>query len=325
MPIRVEINGRELTPAAGQSLFECADQVEVRVPTSCRKNGKCRECLVEVTAGEELLSPTSPEEAYLRQGFRLSCRACVVGAVGTIRCHTLRRGAMRIEREATGLSDVPGITVHDPAVTRDGDWVLLDGMPLVQAIGPLHGLAVDVGTTTVVMRLVDLESGQVVEAQSFENPQRFAGTDIMARIQFDTEQGGRLLQRTLLAYLGHAIEAFKCDPQTIYEIVVAGNTTMRDIRIWARCLHHRPTAISFDHRARNSCGETGVNNAGRDRQEPSPADFSAGARGWLTIDRRSRRCRCSGMPPRNWHPARGTDGRTDGHWHEHRIGRRESP
>ena len=103
MSIRVEVNGRELTPAAGQSLFDCADQVDVRVPTSCRKNGKCRECLVEVTEGEDLLSLTSPQEAYLRQGFRLSCRACVVGSAGTIRCHTLRRGAMRIEREATRL------------------------------------------------------------------------------------------------------------------------------------------------------------------------------------------------------------------------------
>ena len=40
---------------------------------------------------------------------------------------------------------------------------------------------------------------------------------------------GPLLQRTLLAYLGHAIEAMSCDPQTIYEIVIAGNTTMRDL------------------------------------------------------------------------------------------------
>jgi uncharacterized 2Fe-2S/4Fe-4S cluster protein (DUF4445 family) len=229
VPIRVKINGRELTPATGLSLFDCADQVDVCVPTSCRKNGKCRECLVEVTEGEGLLSSPAPQEAHLRQGFRLSCRACVVGTEGTIRCHTLRRGAMRIEREATGLADVAGNHFFDPAVTRDGDWVLLDGAPLVQATGPLHGLAIDVGTTTVVVRLVDLTNGHVLEVQTFENPQRFAGTDIMSRIQFDTEQRGHLLQRTLLAYLGHAIEAFDCDPQTVYEVVVSGNTTMRDL------------------------------------------------------------------------------------------------
>jgi uncharacterized 2Fe-2S/4Fe-4S cluster protein (DUF4445 family) len=51
----------------------------------------------------------------------------------------------------------------------------------------------------------------------------------MARIRYDGENPGRLLQRTLLAYLGHAIEALPCDPRTIYEVVVAGNPTMRDL------------------------------------------------------------------------------------------------
>ena len=229
MQVRVEINEESLMPALGQSLFDCADEVGVRVPTSCQKNGKCRECLVEVTDGADLLSPREPQEELLRSGFRLACRAKVTGPAGTVRCHTLRRGAMRIEHQWQGPSDMPGSKPHDPAVCRQGDWVLLDGAPLVQAPGPLHGLALDVGTTTVVVRLVDLASGEVLEVQSFENPQRFAGSDIMARIQFDTVQGGHLLQRTLLAYLGHAIEAFECDPQTIYEVVIAGNTTMRDL------------------------------------------------------------------------------------------------
>jgi uncharacterized 2Fe-2S/4Fe-4S cluster protein (DUF4445 family) len=229
LTVQVEINTKTLTPAVGQSLFECAEQVGVVVPTSCRKNGKCRECLVEVVEGGQLLSPPAPEEEHLRDGFRLSCRAQVTDQTGTIKCHTLRRGEMRIEHDSTELHDVPGPKTFDPAVTRDGDWVLLDGEKLVEASGPLLGLAIDVGTTTVVARLVDLENGEILEVQSFENPQRFAGTDIMARIQYDTEQGGRLLQRTLLAYLGHAIEAMSCDPNTIYEIVIAANTTMRDL------------------------------------------------------------------------------------------------
>ena len=229
LPVQVEINSKTLTPEPRLSLFDCADEVGVVVPTSCRKNGKCRECLVEVVEGGQLLSMPSPEEEHLREGFRLSCRARVIGDSGKIRCHTLRRGEMRIERDATSLGELPEPKPLDPAVTRDGLWVLLDSERLTQAPGPIHGLAVDVGTTTVVVRLVDLESGDIQEVQSFENPQRFAGTDIMARIQYDTEQGGRLLQRTLLAYLGHSIEAMSCDPLSIYEVVVAANTTMRDL------------------------------------------------------------------------------------------------
>jgi len=93
----------------------------------------------------------------------------------------------------------------------------------------LHGLAIDVGTTTVAIRLVNLETGELVARSAFENPQRFGGSNVMARIHFDTQNPGRLLQRTLLSYLGHAIEEFPVDPLTIYEVVVAGNSTMRDL------------------------------------------------------------------------------------------------
>ena len=81
----------------------------------------------------------------------------------------------------------------------------------------------------MVIRLVDLESGQLVATQSFEHPQRYAGTDVMSRIHFDSENPGRLLRRTLIGYMNHAIEDFPCPSDSIYETVVAGNPTMRDL------------------------------------------------------------------------------------------------
>ena len=51
----------------------------------------------------------------------------------------------------------------------------------------------------------------------------------MARIHYDTTDSTRLLQRTLAGYLSHAIEEFPVDPTSIYEMVVAGNSTMRDL------------------------------------------------------------------------------------------------
>jgi uncharacterized 2Fe-2S/4Fe-4S cluster protein (DUF4445 family) len=87
----------------------------------------------------------------------------------------------------------------------------------------------DLGTTTVVLRLMDLETGEMVADASFENPQRFGGSDIMARIQYDTVHPGKLLRRTLAGYLTHAIEELPVDPKSIYEMVVVGNSTMRDL------------------------------------------------------------------------------------------------
>lgn len=229
MTVQLLIN-QSTTPARpGESLFDCAERLGVRVPTSCHKNGKCRECLVEVVAGMELLTPPSPEEQHLTGQFRLSCRARIAAESGDITCHTLRRGAMRVEGAGANLPAASRTPSLDPAVTRDGDVVLLDGRPITRRVGPIHGLALDIGTTTCVVRLLDLEAGRLVTSVAFENPQRFGGSDIMARIKYDTDHKGKLLQRTLLGYLTHVIEELPVDPLSIYEVVIAGNSTMRDL------------------------------------------------------------------------------------------------
>jgi uncharacterized 2Fe-2S/4Fe-4S cluster protein (DUF4445 family) len=229
MSLKIHINGKITSASPGQTLFDCAEALGVRVPTSCNKNGKCRECLMEVSEGMELLTPRTPEENHLKDVFRLSCRCRVAADSGVVRCHTMRRGEMRIERHAFQLPAGSKKWHMDPLVKRDGDRILLDGEEIARSTATIHGLAMDLGTTTVVVRLLNLETGEVVADSSFENPQRFGGSDVMARIYFDTHDKGKLLQRTLVGYLTHAIEEFPVDPQTIYALVVAGNSTMRDL------------------------------------------------------------------------------------------------
>lgn len=228
MPTRVELDKKEYPAPRGMSLFECAEQMNVRVPTSCLKNGKCRECLVEVTAGMENLTPKTPEENHLTGQFRLSCRARINSDSGHIRCHTLRRQQMKIETSSRGLPISFQSIPLEPAVVLDGTRVLLEGKPIATGAS-VYGLALDIGTTTVVVRLVDLQKGEIVAASAFENPQRFAGSNVMSRIQFNVQNKGRLLQRTLTGYLSHVIEDFPVDPMNIYEVVVAANSAMRDI------------------------------------------------------------------------------------------------
>jgi uncharacterized 2Fe-2S/4Fe-4S cluster protein (DUF4445 family) len=222
----VTLDGRTGPAGIGQTLFDWAESAGIAVPTSCHKQGKCRECLVEVESGAENLSAPTPQEGHLEGRFRLACRTRIA-TPGTVVAHTLRRGALRIETESARVREEHAWL--DPAVTREGDRVLLDGVVIAEAPGPLHGLAIDLGTTTVALRLHDLETGRLIATQAFENPQRFGGSNVMARIHYDGTHRGRLLQRTLLGYLAHSIEALPVDPATIYEVVVAGNPTMRDL------------------------------------------------------------------------------------------------
>ena len=229
MSVQLHFNHHTSAVAPGGSLFTHAEALGIPAPTSCNKQGRCKECVVEVTEGLDRLSPRRPEEKHLKGAFRLSCCTRIVAEEGTVRCHTMRRGTMKIEKHAFELPTGARSWQLDPAVRRDGDRILLDGVEIDRGTGPLHGLAIDLGTTTIVMRLLNLETGEVVADSSFENPQRFGGSDVMARIQYDTEDRTKTLQRTLVGYLGRAIREFPVDPRSIYEVVIAGNSTMRDL------------------------------------------------------------------------------------------------
>ena len=229
MAVTLTIDGRTGQAAAGSSLFDHAERWGIRVPTSCQKQGKCKECMVEVAEGMDCLSAPTEHERHLKGKFRLSCRCHVAADAGHVRCHTMRRGQMRIERSALGLPGSHRRMELDPAVTRDGDRILIDGEEVDRSSGPIHGLAMDLGTTTIVLRLMNLETGEPIANASFENPQRFAGSEVMSRILYDSEHPGKLLMRTLAGYLSQAIEEFPVDPKTIYEMVVVGNSTMRDL------------------------------------------------------------------------------------------------
>ncbi|MFW6194973.1 MAG: ASKHA domain-containing protein [Chloroflexota bacterium] len=211
-----------------KSLFDYADHLSVRVPTSCGRTGECHECIVEVRRGVGALSPqTEAERFLLNENYRLACQARIADPDADVEFTVLRRQPRILTR--TVRREVP----LDPLVRRVGDDVYYGDTRLDQYRGHIYGLAIDLGTTTVVMNLVDLESGEVVHTGGFENPQRFGGSDTMHRISYDTgEFHGELQQVTLSQInfeIGEVVRRYGIRRRHIYEAVVVGNATMRDI------------------------------------------------------------------------------------------------
>ena len=212
----------------GRTIFEYADELSVVVPTSCQRNGRCHECVVEIRQGMAGLSRPSEAESFLRGDFRLACQAEVVSADEDIEFAALRRRP----RILTTRSAKQGLEL-DSSIRREAGKVYCDNEELGNFRGHVYGLAVDLGTTTVAMELVDLQTGEGVRTCSFENPQRFGGSDIMHRISYDGTGENGELQRSVTAAINREIIEF-CDAlefsrHEIYEIVIAANTTMRDI------------------------------------------------------------------------------------------------
>ena len=105
------------------------------------------------------------------------------------------------------------------------------------------GLAVDIGTTSVVTTLMELESGEQLAAVSSLNPQAVFGADLMSRIAFAQFNPGNLrkLQTRIIGLLNQHIEQIVRDSgvlaKWIYKVVIVGNT----------CMHHILLGIDPSH------------------------------------------------------------------------------
>jgi uncharacterized 2Fe-2S/4Fe-4S cluster protein (DUF4445 family) len=114
---------------------------------------------------------------------------------------------------------------------RDRNRWLLTGIARSKDPPTIAGLAVDLGTTRVVLRLIDLVQGQTITESAFDNPQDTIGPDILARIHYaDQADGLERLNQLIIAGLNQEIlRLCRCqetEPQNIYALSVAGNTTM---------------------------------------------------------------------------------------------------
>ena len=109
-------------------------------------------------------------------------------------------------------------------------WVLVDVTPANEA-RVIAGLAIDLGTTRVVLRLLDLRNGRTINESAFDNPQESIGPDILARIHFAAQQEGlEKLNALIIDGLNAAILSLckdnQLEPQNLCMLSVAGNTTM---------------------------------------------------------------------------------------------------
>ena len=111
-----------------------------------------------------------------------------------------------------------------------GQWLLLDVRSAADP-RPAAGLAVDLGTSRVMLRLLDLADGRILSETGFDNPQLAIGPDILSRIHHTQTAGGLAkLNDLIIGGLNRAIaDACRCsriEPEDIYVLAVAGNTAM---------------------------------------------------------------------------------------------------
>ena len=95
-----------------------------------------------------------------------------------------------------------------------------------------YAMACDIGTTTVVIYLLDASTGEIVDTKSELNVQRSFGADVLARIDFtmNRDEGLQLLQGNQLSQLNAMAQALletnRIEGRNLSVFTIAGNTTM---------------------------------------------------------------------------------------------------
>lgn len=236
-PVRIELFplGRTLRVAPGTPLQGVLFEQGVEFP--CGGRGRCQGCRVKLLAGE---LPVTVEDAHCfsaaeqAAGWRLSCQA-------------VARADLRLEV---------------------GQWdaaILADDRDLKFEPRAGLGIAVDLGTTTVVGQLVDLARGQVIGVWSALNAQAQHGADVMSRVDFAVHQGGTAtLQRLVREQVGRLVAELLRhagrSADELHEVILVGNTVM----------HHLFAGVDLAPMAQHPF----------DPADPSVQTLAASALGW---------------------------------------------
>lgn len=188
---------------------------ELSLNTRCGERGWCDGCLVELRAGHA-------ENLATGEIIGVSSSPVVIRA-----CEH------RLCKEDASLF-IPGrsFLAHEPQIVSEFKlripWAKA---PLVSGGG--LGAAIDIGTTTVAMVLVDLKTGDILgEASDFNQQVRF-GDDVLTRIKLCSEDPSMLrklqrvlVKRTIEPLLRRTLLEIKRPPSDLKCATVAGNTTM---------------------------------------------------------------------------------------------------
>lgn len=283
-------SGLTVEVEAGVTLLDAARRAGLELEAPCNGQGTCGKCRVTIDR----------PEAVRRRGGEppatsvLSCETEAKGADLVVTLPPVVRGRDRVlltgERVERPLR---------PWVRREVDAaggttrILHGGAAVAERPGAARvlGLAVDVGTTTLVASLLDLDDGRELATVGALNPQTRLGHDVLSRIQLGSDPAGLAQLHGLLAtelnrMTAEVLRRAGARREDLQEIVLAGNTTMLHLaaRKDPRGLGRYPYTPAIRGGTRHPAAELGLDAAPEATVYLPPvfdgfvgADISAGA------------------------------------------------
>jgi len=242
-----EPSGLRISVSQESSFLEAVRSVGLHLPSDCGGGGTCGKCSIVLRPAPE---PTSIDEKYLSsnhlaQGFRLACQH-------------------RVKFDTRAVIPEP----------RRKAKILIDGLSRLESWEPdsgyegQFGIAIDLGTTTIVAYLLALDSGIQVSQLASLNPQVIFGEDVISRITHAVreEHGSSDLKNKVVEEIDSLIESLvdvsKIILERISRISIVGNTAMHHLLLGAdvKSLGVSPYEPTIRESIVTSSSELGLNS-----------------------------------------------------------------
>lgn len=194
----------------------------------CGGRGDCGRCRIQFVGGVTV--PTALERSALsaeelRQGYRLACLArpkvdCVI------------RLALIDAPKTEIISEMMDVTENIDFLSQRNNSIKNRKSDVMESAGTVDSdtmIAVDLGTTTIAMQLMQMDTGKVIDTYCEMNPQRRYGSDVLSRIQASCEGNREILQKSVLEVLERGVARFGNRSSDIKCMCIAGNTTMEHL------------------------------------------------------------------------------------------------
>ncbi len=222
---------------AGDNLYQVLSQYDL-VEGPCGGMGCCGKCKVRILG--DIVQPLKDSEATFftkeetEAGWRL---ACLYQVEHDIIVELPEKQGVGAIVSSGYLPPFDKESLIYKRLDGEGNTLVWAGKRLLSietgdTVHRCYGIAVDIGTTTVVATLVDLSTGEEMTSMSCLNGQKSFGQDVISRIHYvmSHTMGTEILQKTILLDLKRLFQELyhECGVtgQNVYAVTVAANTTM---------------------------------------------------------------------------------------------------
>lgn len=216
-----------------KNILTYLQQANTSILAPCNGKGTCGKCKILIpsnpTPNNQELVKLSQKE--LENGVRLACTR--VTKEDTIIEPLFAQQIMEIESNY----EINYLTNSYLKITEENDqFSVYRGTQLITTkdTRDAYGICIDIGTTTVVLVLFDLNNAHPIESIAFLNPQGAYGSDVISRIQYASNlEHLKILSSVITSKIDHEIKQLldnnAISKDDLFEVVIAANTTMNHL------------------------------------------------------------------------------------------------